>query len=211
MWRLLLRLSLGIVLLLAAGTVGLLAYVYSGIYDVAATRQHTAPVYWLLTTARRQSIWAHAALEAPQPPDLEDADLVAAGQVLYDQHCVTCHGAPGVAPGATGLGMMPSPPNLTVAGRDRSPGEIYWAVTNGIKMSGMPAWEFRMTERERWAVVAFLKTLPLLTPSAYEARRAASHALGSARQPIEGNTGSPVGLAADSAPQVTQIPPDSSH
>jgi mono/diheme cytochrome c family protein len=200
MRRQLLRLSMGILLLLALGTIGLLAYVYSGIYDVAATRQHTAPVYWLLTTARRQSIWAHAALEAPQPPDLGDADLVVTGQVLYDQHCVTCHGAPGVAPGAIGLGMMPSPPNLVIAGRDRSAREIYWAVTNGIRMSGMPAWEFRMTERERWAVVAFLKTMPMLTPSAYEARRAASHALGSARQPIEGNTGFPVGITANSTP-----------
>jgi mono/diheme cytochrome c family protein len=36
----------------------------------------------------------------------------------------------------------------------------------------MPAWELRMTERERWAVVAFVKTLPTVVPSAYQARRA---------------------------------------
>src|SRR5690349_73062 len=94
------------VLFLALGAGGSLAYIYSGIYDISATKQHTRLVYWVLTTARRQSIKTHAAGEA-SPPDLADADLVSAGLVLFDQHCSQCHGAPGIAPGAIGLGMMP--------------------------------------------------------------------------------------------------------
>jgi mono/diheme cytochrome c family protein len=164
-------LFLGVVLLLVSAIGGLLAFIYSGLYDVAATRQHTAPVYWAVITALRQSIRAHAAGGA-LPPDLTNADLIAAGLILYDRHCAQCHGAPGIAPDAIALGMMPSPPNFALMGHDLPAPEIYWAVSNGIKMTGMPAWEFRLTERERWAVVAFLKQSPALTPAEYRAQRA---------------------------------------
>ena len=80
-----------LVLVFAAG--GALAYIFSGIYDIAATKQHIAPVYWALTTARRQSIRARVIGETP-PADLMDASNVSAGLSLYDRHCRQCHGAP---------------------------------------------------------------------------------------------------------------------
>ena len=52
----LLRLTVGVVLLLGLVTGGLLTFIYSGVYDVAATRQHTAPVYWAFLTGLRQSV-----------------------------------------------------------------------------------------------------------------------------------------------------------
>lgn len=164
------RLLLLLALLLVLGSGGLLAFVYSGVYDVAATRQHTAPVYWLLMTTLRESIRAHADREAPQAPDLRDSALIRDGRALYDRHCLQCHGAPGVAPHAVGLGLEPPPPNLVLRARNLTAGELYWAVAKGLKMTGMPAWEFRLSERDLWAVVAFLKTLPKLTPSQYRAQ-----------------------------------------
>lgn len=157
-----------LLLILAAG--GALAYISSGIYDIAATKQHIAPVYWALTTARRQSIRARVIGETP-PPNLTDANVVATGLALYDQHCRQCHGAPGLPPDAIGLGMMPAPPNFAQMGRDLSAPEIYWAVSNGIKLTGMPAWKFRLTEPERWALVAFVKSSLNLTPAEYRAQR----------------------------------------
>ena len=165
------RLFVAALLLPLVGGGATLAIVYSGAYDVAATRQHTAPVYWLFRTAGRQSIKAHASREGPQPPDLRDGELVAAGLALYDRHCVQCHGAPGVAPGPVGLGLNPPPPNLVLPAREFSARELYWTVSNGVKMTGMPAWEFRLSERERWALVAFLKVLPTLSPSEYREHR----------------------------------------
>jgi cytochrome c2 len=40
-------------------------------------------------------------------------------------------------------------------------------VKNGIKMSGLPAWQFRLPDTDLWAVVAFLQKLPALTPEQY--------------------------------------------
>lgn len=45
--------------------------------------------------------------------------------------------------------------------------ELYWITRNGIKMSGMPAWQHHLSEAELWAVVAFVRQLPALTPGAY--------------------------------------------
>ncbi|MEZ0168171.1 c-type cytochrome [Microvirga sp. TS319] len=156
-------------IVLALGIGGLLAYIYSGVYDVSAIKQHTPLTYWVLSTARRQSIKAHTTGESPL--DLADADVRARGLLLFDRHCRQCHGAPGVAPDAIGLGMNPSPPNFAQMGRDLPASEIYWAVSNGIKLTGMPAWEFRLNESERWAIVAFLKSSPTLAPAEYKDRR----------------------------------------
>lgn len=173
MWRRLFRSWLRTILVVAAilALVAPLAIVYSGIYDVAATRQHTPPMYWMLMTTLRHSIRAHAAREAPRPPDLSPPALADEGLVLYEQHCALCHGAPGQAPEPLGLGLTPPPPNLIVAGRDGTPGELYWAVAKGLKMTGMPAWEFRFSEHELWAVVAWMKAMPTMSPVDYEERR----------------------------------------
>lgn len=64
--------------------------------------------------------------------------------------------------------MTPLPANLAQTVREwKDPAELYWTVKHGIKMSGMPAWEFRLTDNELWAVVSFLTTLPNISPSEY--------------------------------------------
>ena len=164
-------LLVAVLLIIAVVAVGGMV-IYGGAYDVAATRQHTAPTYWLFTTAVRQSIRAHAAREAPKPPNLDQRALIDTGLVLYDRYCAACHGAPGIAPSPAALGMTPPPPNLLPPARTLSAQEIYWTVSNGIKMTAMPAWEFRLSESQRWAVVAFVKSLPALEPVEYRAHRA---------------------------------------
>lgn len=151
-----------------AGLAGGALFIYSGFYNVAATEQHTAPVYWLLNAAMRRSV-QHRVDEISVPP-LTDPALVARGLPLYRLHCVQCHGAPGVAPEGFALGMMPLPANLALTAREwKNPAEIFWVAKFGIKTSGMPAWEFRLSDEELWAIVAFVRTLSLQSPKEYEA------------------------------------------
>ena len=149
---------------LAAGVVVL----YAGFYNVAATHQHLRPTFWVLKTGLRESVQRQAR-DIVAPPLVEPA-LVRRGLALYDAQCVQCHGAPGVAPQPFALGLLPVPTNLAHMVRERSPAELYWVVKNGIKMTGMPAWEFRLAERDLWAVVAFLLELPQVAPDQYAAR-----------------------------------------
>jgi mono/diheme cytochrome c family protein len=146
--------------LVAAPFVG----IYGGIYNVAATSEHTAPVYWALHTAMRYSVKLRS--RSIDVPSLSPTAVVEGGRLYRDQ-CVRCHGAPGVAPDAFALGMMPPAANLAQAAQDWSPAELYWAIKHGIKMTAMPAWEYRLSDAELWAVVAFVTRLPEISPAEY--------------------------------------------
>lgn len=161
------RLLITLSMLAALGVSAAGAVIYLGVYDISATTQHLAPTYRLLHLALRQAIKRRAA-EIVAPP-LDDPQTHRRGLVLFKEHCVQCHGAPGVAPEPFALGLNPAAANLAFTARERSPEEMFWTIQNGIKMTGMPAWKFRMDERDIWATVAFLRTLPSLSPQAYQA------------------------------------------
>jgi mono/diheme cytochrome c family protein len=144
------------------------AFVAFGLYDVAANTPHTQPVYSLLETVKQQSVRRQARHVAVPP--LDDAALQARGAACYRDHCLQCHGAPGHAPSPIGLSMQPLPGPLADATRHWSAAEIYWITRNGIKMTGMPAWQHRLQDEDLWAVVAFVQTLPQLGPAQMRAR-----------------------------------------
>ncbi len=143
------------------------AVLYSGVYDVAATKQHSALLYWILDRGLRSSVRQRAG--AISVPALSDTALIENGFRCYRDHCVQCHGAPGVAPDDLGKGLLPLPNNLVQTAREWPPAELYWVSRYGIKMTGMPAWGYRLADQELWAIVAFLKQMPLLAPKNYRA------------------------------------------
>ena len=149
----------------AAAAAGAAVFVWSGLYDISATVQHTQPVYSLLELVGQQSIRRQA--RGIAAPRLDDPAQVARGALCYRDKCMVCHGGPGVAQGDIGRSMQPLPGPLVDAGRRFDAPELYWVVKKGIKMSGMPAWEYRMSDADLWATVAFLERLPSLTPAQF--------------------------------------------
>lgn len=166
MKRVLKVLAIAGILVAAAAGVG----IYSGLYDISATDEHLRPTYWALDTAMRRSVRERG--EEITVPPLDNAALVPRGLAIYRRHCVACHGAPGVAPEPFALGMAPTPANLAYTAREWPAGDLFWVVKNGLKMTGMPAWEFRLDDDEVWATVAFLKRMPELSPRQYAALQA---------------------------------------
>jgi mono/diheme cytochrome c family protein len=158
-------LPLRAVVLMGLAAVAGAAALYGGWYDVSATDQHLRPTYWLLDTGMRESVERRA--RAIRVPALDDPALIARGLAHFRAHCVQCHGAPGVAPSAFALGLTPVPENLVHVARIRGPAEIFQAVKYGLKMTGMPAWEFRLPDEDLWAVVAFVRQLPTLSSAEY--------------------------------------------
>ncbi len=142
--------------------------VAGGLYDVGATTQHTPPVYALLETTMHRAVRMRAA-DIEVPP-LHAPGRVARGAACFRDHCVQCHGGPGVAPGAVGMSMQPLPGPLVDAARRWRERELYWITRHGIRMSGMPAWGMRLSDDDLWAVVAFVSVLPKLSPAAYAQR-----------------------------------------
>lgn len=154
-----------LLLLLLLGVAAGAALVVAGAYNVAATEPHTAPVNHLLEFAMRRSVKLRS--HAVHAPALSDEQRLRNGLRIYRSSCAQCHGAPGIAPERFAAGMMPPPANLVDTARHWQAQEIYWVVRQGTKMTGMPAWEYRLSDAEIWDVVAFVMRLPALSPKDY--------------------------------------------
>ncbi len=137
----------------------------SGWYNIGSTNQHWQGVHTVLEHGMRKSVQFYA--RDVKAPDLDGSELVARGAIVYRNNCVQCHGAPGVAQQDFGKAMQPVPGPLVDVTQRWQPGELYWITRNGIKMSGMPAWEFHLPDADLWAVVAFMRHLPVLSASGY--------------------------------------------
>ena len=155
------RAIVAVLVLVLAATLGAAAFVWSGWYDISANVQHTQLVYTLLERTMKQSVKRRAT--AIVPPALDVPALVARGAACYVAKCVQCHGGPGVAQGDIGRSMQPLPGPLVDASQHWRAQELYWITRNGIKMSGMPAWQHRLPDDDLWALVAFMQRLPALT------------------------------------------------
>ena len=153
--------------LAAAGAVGGWIVLEAGWYNVAATQQHFQPVYSLLEQGMKESVRFHSR-DIAVPP-LNDDGRVLRGAHLYHQHCAQCHGGPGVAQAPIGMSTQPIPGPLVDAARRWQPRELYWITKHGIRMAGMPAWDFHLREDELWDLVAFLQRLPGQTRASYRA------------------------------------------
>ena len=156
--------------------IGGLAFIYSGLFDVAASEPHWSITRWVLETARTRSIKAHSA-EIEVPSGLDDTARLLIGVEHFAAHCAVCHGAPGVPKGDIGEGLNPQPPNLAHSPEHYTPSELFWIIKHGIKMTGMPAWGDH-SDDELWAMVAFIEKLPGMTDQEYAKLVVASRAQG---------------------------------
>jgi mono/diheme cytochrome c family protein len=165
-------------LLLADGAIGLgvailaaCLFIRSGLFDVAASKPHSALIYWIVKTTMIHSVKRHA--RGISPPAPFTAAQAAAGFCAFETHCVMCHGALSVGRQTWVNGMTPDPPYLADAPQRWTPGELFWIIRNGVKMTAMPAWQTRLSERDTWNLVAFLEGPPNRQPGVYVRMRAA--------------------------------------
>ena len=147
--------------------------VYFGFADVSAASSEGSIGRWFLGTVRDRSI--HSRALDIVVPSLDDSILVMKGFDHYNEMCVTCHGAPGLEPGELAQGLNPPAPVFAHSSSNRNAAETFLIVKNGIKMTGMPAWAPTHDDSAIWAMVAFLRHLPQLTPEKYRALQKMGH------------------------------------
>lgn len=120
-----------------------------------------APVATTAAPLPFEKMLAHKALNArvdremprKTPIVADEANLVAGAQI-YREHCAVCHGLPGQQESAIAKGMYPHPPKLMegTGVTDDEPGETYWKVANGIRLTGMPGFNRQLSESQMWQV-----------------------------------------------------------
>lgn len=156
-----------LIILVALG--GLL-FIYSGSFNVAATSKDPALLGWILKTTRERSIDSrYEKITLPAKSVMTNPKTLQIGFDHYNDMCIVCHGAPGIEPGEAHDGLNPEPPNLAKVVKNMPDKEIFWILKNGIKFTGMPAWGPTHSDDKIWAMVAFIKTLPGMTPAQYKA------------------------------------------
>lgn len=144
-------------------------YLFGGFYSVSAAEPQFAVIDWALMRIRIASVERYGTALPPMP--LDDPALVRTGARAFAQRgCVGCHGAPGAEWAKFSEGLSPGPPDLKEIAPALSPAQVFWVVKNGVRMTGMPSFAAaKVGDREIWAIVAFVKKLPSVSPDDYKA------------------------------------------
>jgi len=179
---------LGVLLTILVGAAAVYIYFSRGMAPVATSAQAMPFEKKLANMA------LHARVEKEMPhqvPIEADENNYAAGARIYVEHCAMCHGLPGKEQTAIALGEFPKPPHL-FKGKgvtDDEPGETYWKVANGIRLTGMPAFDKHLSPTEMWQVSLLLANADKLPASV-------TSILTNASEP----TGHPAGEAHEATP-----------
>lgn len=130
---------------LAAGLVGTMLF---AVVSSANAQDKPKGKPWSVTEAQAKT---------KNPVKSDDASITS-GKEVYNTQCKSCHGA-------KGLGDGPKAEKIEISCGDFSSpefqkmtdGEIYYKTTDGRKP--MPAFNEKLSDNERWAVVNYLRTL----------------------------------------------------
>jgi Tol biopolymer transport system component/mono/diheme cytochrome c family protein len=133
-------------------------FTMAGDWTVEATllRDGKTPLLVPFTTA----IAAPGETSGPINPYQVKPQTILAGQKLYLDNCVPCHGATGRGDGPAGVGLNPRPGDFTqhmLPGK-HTDGQVFLWIANGYPNSAMPAWSPRLTDEQIWQLVGYLRT-----------------------------------------------------
>jgi thiosulfate dehydrogenase len=114
--------------------------------------------------------------EKQAPPFEPNQSVYEAGASVYREHCASCHGTP-TKDVESAKWMYPQAPQLwkkhegsdVVGVSDDEPGETFWKVKNGIRLTGMPAYSYMLSEEQMWDVSLLLKVADKPLPDSVKA------------------------------------------
>lgn len=157
---------LGFLFALVALAAGGFVYLFYGHPPVAAAD----PAFPMEAQIVHVPLGARIAREIEKPPIGSSEDAFEAGAKIYQTSCASCHGTPGHdSPFAKT--MYPSAPQLwkkhglVVGVSDDEPGVSYWKIKNGIRLTGMPAYQRIYSETQMWQVALLLKNADQTLPN----------------------------------------------
>lgn len=173
---------LGVIVTLLVIAIGVYVY-FSGGYAPVATSAQAMPFEKKLA-----NMALHARVEKEMPktvPIQPSEENYSAGAHEYLEHCAVCHGVPNQEQTAIAKGEFPKPPHL-FKGKgvtDDPPNETYWKIANGIRLTGMPAFDKSLSETEIWQISLLLANADKLPATVTSMLSNGSQTLTSPEQP----------------------------
>ena len=157
---------LGVVVTIVVLLIGALGLALLGFLP---TRANSTPPKFeshLAMSALDNSVERHAPrINDPVPPT--DENLIA-GLKIYTMNCALCHGGIDRQPSLLEKSFYPNPPNLILNPPDDPEWRLYFVIHNGVRYTGMPAWDKALSEQDIWKVTAFLTRIEKLPPAVQE-------------------------------------------
>jgi len=88
-------------------------------------------------------------------------ELAAGGRKLFARNCADCHGSDG-----SGNEKKHSADLQLPMVQEQSDGALFWKISNGNTVRGMPSWS-NLPELQRWQLVLYVRTLKPADPAAH--------------------------------------------
>jgi mono/diheme cytochrome c family protein len=99
-------------------------------------------------------------------PVADSPEVQKEARAHWADHCAVCHANNGSGDTMIGRGLYPRAPDMRArTTQQRSDGELFWDIENGVRMTGMPAWGGTDAGQDSWKLVRFIRHLPELTPT----------------------------------------------
>lgn len=133
--------------------------------SAVAAQLDLGPPRWMANIARKQLVIMNG---VPRPyTGMRDRIAtteakLSHGRAVFDRNCASCHGWSGQGGGPDAFALVPAPADLEWLARTpdaKADPYIYWSIAEGGKQFGseMPAYKHILSEREIWAVTAYLQ------------------------------------------------------
>ncbi len=157
---------LGVALTLAVALLGTYFLVRSGFIPANADANPGRLETWMARTSLDATLRRDASKDQ-NPVALTDENLMN-GAHLFAQNCAVCHGSEkGVSSSSPiAKGLYQKPPQFATDGVEDDPESIsFWKIKHGIRLTGMPAFSYSLSDRQIWTLALFLKHMDKLPPA----------------------------------------------
>jgi thiosulfate dehydrogenase len=101
-------------------------------------------------------------------PVLPSAENLIDGMKIYTMNCAGCHGTLDKKPSSFGDSFYPPAPHLVQDPPDDPDWHNYYVIRNGIRYTGMPAWDRTLSDQDIWKVTLFLSHMQKLPAAAQD-------------------------------------------
>jgi mono/diheme cytochrome c family protein len=154
---------LGIVIAILVLLIGGLGLALLGFLPTRANSVPPEMERHIAMSALDNSVERHAPrVNNPVPPT--DENLIE-GLKIYTMNCALCHGGVDRQPSTFEKSFYPPPPNLILHPPDDPEWHVFYLIHNGVRYTGMPAWDKTLSEPDIWKLTAFLTRVDKLPPA----------------------------------------------
>lgn len=165
---------LGIVITILVLLIGGLGLALLGFLPTRANSVPPEMESRIAMSALDNSVERHAPrINNPVPPT--DENLIE-GLKIYTMNCAQCHGGIDRQASPFGKSFYPPAPMFILNPPDDAEWHVFYVIRNGVRYTGMPAWDKTLSEPDMWKVTAFLTRVEKLPPAVQDYWKKASGA-----------------------------------